>query len=67
MKNLSILSVATGASRGLSPLAARRSDHEPVVFSTLKYLHVPSQASLGEPLQAARGDDDLMSMQPGQV
>lgn len=66
MKNFSDLTRSTGAPRALR-LVARRPEHEPVVFGTLKYLHVPSQANRGAPLQAARGDDELMSMEPSQV
>lgn len=67
MKNFSDLPRSTGTPRTLRLVAARRPEHEPVVFGTLKYLHVPSQANLGAPLQAARGDDELMSMEPSQV
>ncbi|SFH82029.1 hypothetical protein SAMN04487959_11037 [Modicisalibacter xianhensis] len=63
MKNVSDLP-RTGIPSTLHLVVARRPEHGPVVFGKLTYLHVPSQANPSAPLQAARGDDDLMSMEP---
>ncbi|SDY06156.1 hypothetical protein SAMN05443545_11042 [Aidingimonas halophila] len=67
MKNLSDLPISAGTPRPWHPIIARRPDHEPAVLGTLMYVHVPLCDNQGEPLQAARGDDELMSMEPGQT
>lgn len=59
--------VRTGAPMAFRPVIAHGPGHKPVAFGTLKYIHVPAYGNRVMPLQAARGDDELMSMDPKQA
>ncbi len=64
MKNPIYQRVTTSTPRDSRPLISRRLDREPIAFSTFKYLHIAPCAGQSMSLQAARGDDELMSMDP---
>lgn len=66
MKTPANLSGSSGASLAIRPAIVSGLGKEPVAFSTLKYIHVPGYGNRDVPLQAARGDDDVMSMAPNQ-
>lgn len=64
MKNRSHQQINISAPGDLRPLISRRLAHAPIVFGAFKYVHIAPCASRNVSLQAARGDDELMSMDP---
>lgn len=64
MENLRNLTASSRAPWSLRPVIAARPDHEPIDFATFKYAHIAPCANRSASLQAARGDDELMSMDP---
>ncbi|EPC02154.1 hypothetical protein L861_15705 [Litchfieldella anticariensis FP35 = DSM 16096] len=67
MKTLIDQPINAGAPMTFRPVIALRPGHKPVAFGTLTYLYVPAYGNLSVPLQAARGDDELMGMDPNQA
>jgi hypothetical protein len=64
MENLRNPTASSRAPWSLRPAIPRRPDQEPIDFGTFKYEHIAPCADRSVLLQAARGDDDLMSMDP---
>lgn len=46
------------------PIISPRLAREPIAFNTLTFLHIAPCAGQSMSLQAARGDDEFMSMDP---
>lgn len=66
MKTPTTLSGSSGASLAIRPAIVSGLGKEPVAFGTLKYIYIPGYGNRNVPLQAARGDDDVMSTAPNQ-
>lgn len=64
MKNQIYQQINISAPRDSRPLISRRLVHEPIAFGAFKYVHIAPCANRSISMQAARGDDELMSMDP---
>ena len=64
MENLRNPTASSLAPWSLRPAISRRPDQEPIDFGTFKYVYIAPCTGRSVSLQAARGDDELMSMDP---